>query len=66
VPVPSVHASFCIQEMENWPAAEELKMALFGVVAVSWRVTDWMDHWPTPNWLSNALLTVDRLNCRRL
>src|SRR5262245_21265610 len=36
VPVPSVHPSFCIQEMENWPAAEGLKMALFGGVAVSW------------------------------
>ena len=34
VPVPSVLESFCIQEMPNWPAALELKMALFGDVAV--------------------------------
>jgi hypothetical protein len=34
MPVPSVLESFCIQEMPNWPAALELKMALFGDVAV--------------------------------
>jgi hypothetical protein len=34
VPVPSVLESFCIQEMPNWPTALELKMALFGDVAV--------------------------------
>ena len=66
VPVPSIQLSFCIQEMANWPAAEELKMALFGAVAVSCREMDWMDHWPTPNWLSKVFFTLDRLNSNTL
>ena len=37
--------------MPNCPAALELKMALFGEVAVSERVMDWMFHWPAPNWV---------------
>ena len=40
VPEPSVQASFCIQEMLNWPAAEGLKIKLLGAVAVSCSVTD--------------------------
>ena len=66
VPAPSVQESFCIQEMPNWPAALELKMALFGAVAVSERVMDWMDHWPAPNWLLKEARAPERSNRRTL
>ncbi len=66
VPVPSVQPSFCIHESLNCPAAEGLKMALFGGTAVSWSVTDWIVHRPMPNWLSKELFAADRLNCSTL
>src|SRR5215510_8306875 len=48
IPVPSVHASFCVQVMLNGPEVWGLKIGLPGGVAVSWSVTDWTTQAPAP------------------